>query len=484
MALKRSIAEYVDDVRSGATTCEEYMAETIERIKKIDGTLHAYISLNEEAVRQARDIDRKMAKGEKVGICLGMPVAIKDNICVKDTRTTCASEMLREYVSAFDATAVARLRSQDAIITGKTNMDEFGMGMTTEFSAFGPSRNPWDIERVPGGSSGGSAIAVSAMECVAALGSDTGGSVRNPASFCGIVGYKPTYGMVSRHGLVSYANSIEQIGPMTNTVRDAAFMLDLISGMDENDDTTRGTQGTRGGFAAGLREGVEGIKIGIIQQMIGEGTDPRVARATRRAVSKMEGLGAECKDISLDMVEYSVAAYYAITVTEAGSNLARYDNLRYGYDLGVEGYEFNSFISKARARFGPEVARRVILGGLVPSTGHAGKYYMKALKVRARLAAEVERTLEDVDVLIAPTVPVLPFRIGEKIDDPVALFLVDFNTVTANLTGGPAVTVPFELCDGLPVGIQMIGRRAGDAQILRAAHALEGVSEMPEGPVI
>jgi aspartyl-tRNA(Asn)/glutamyl-tRNA(Gln) amidotransferase subunit A len=360
-------------------------------------------------------------------------------------------------------------------------MDEFAMGLTTEFSAYGPSRNPWNTDYVPGGSSGGSAVSVSAFECVASLGSDTGGSVRNPASFCSTVGYKPTYGLISRFGLISYANSIEQIGPVTRTVKDTAFLLNIISGLDSHDNTTIDNAGQD--YLADIDSGIEGKKIGIIQEMAGEGTDPEVRSATNDAVSKLEGLGATCEDASIDMVKYSVAAYYTITATEAGSNLARYDNLRYGYDFPVEGFEFNSYISKARTKFGPEVIRRMILGGFVPSAGHAGKYFLKALKVKSKLTKEIHDAFKKYDYLVAPTVPVLPFKIGEKIDDPIALFLVDFNTVMSNLTGIPSISVPFTISKGLPIGIQLMANNNEDKSLLRSARALESTVKLPEVPI-
>ena len=480
MDLNMSALEYVRGVQDGSISAEDFVASTLERIKKVDGRLHAFLSVSDDAIDRAREIDRRARSGERVGACHGMPVSVKDNICVLDTRTTCASRMLEDYVAPYDATVVSRLREQDAVFVGKTNLDEFAMGLTTEFSAYGPSRNPWDTDSVPGGSSGGSAVAVAAHECVASLGSDTGGSVRNPASFCSTVGFKPTYGLLSRYGLISYANSIEQVGPLTRTVRDAAFLLDIMSGPDANDDTTiRGPQR----FLDGIDGGIEGKRIGIISEMMQDGTDPAVLSATRDAISKMEGLGAQCENISLDMVKYSVAAYYVITATEAGSNLARYDNLRYGYELPLEGYEFNSYVEEARERFGPEVKRRLIIGGFVPSAGHAGKYFLKALKVKARLTEEVRQAFARYDLLISPTVPMLPFKIGEKIDDPVALFLVDLNTVTANLTGRPAISVPFAVHGGLPIGIQMMADSGQDRLLLRAAHALEQTVRLPGVPL-
>ncbi len=481
MNLKISALDYIREVKNGNISAEDFVVSTIDQIKKVDDELHAFLSVNDDAVDQARAIDKKIKSDEKVGDCFGMPISIKDNLCIKGSKTTCASKMLENFVAPYDATVITKLKKQDAIFIGKVNMDEFAMGLTTEFSAFGPSKNPWNTEYVPGGSSGGSAVSVSAFECVASLGSDTGGSVRNPASFCSTVGYKPTYGLISRFGLISYANSIEQIGPLTRTVKDTAFLLNLISGIDPNDNTT--IDNNNEDYLSGIDSGIEGKKIGIIQEMIGDGIDPTVLSATKDAISKLEKLGAICEEVSLNMVKYSVAAYYTITATEAGSNLARYDNLRYGYDFPVEGYEFNSYISKARRNFGPEVTRRMILGGFVPSAGHAGKYFLKALKVKNKLTKEVNEAFKKFDLLIAPTVPVLPFKIGEKIDDPVSLFLVDINTVTANLTGKPAISIPFSHSNGLPIGIQLLADSNHDKLLLQAAYALEQTVTLPEVPL-
>lgn len=481
MNLKISALEYVNEVKNGNLTVEEFVSGTIERIRSVDDKLHAFLDVNSRAVEQAKIIDKKIKSGEKVGACFGMPISIKDNICVKHSKTTCASKMLEKFVAPYDATVITKLKEQDAIFVGKTNLDEFAMGLTTEFSAYGPTKNPWNTEYVPGGSSGGSSVSVSAYECLASLGSDTGGSVRNPSSFCSVVGFKPTYGLISRFGLISYANSIEQIGPITRTVKDTAFLLNIISGQDPNDNTTidLGHQD----FLEGIESGIEGKKIGIIKEMIGEGIDPAVLSAANQSISKLEGAGAKCEEVSIDMVKYSVAAYYTITATEAGSNLARYDNLRYGYDFPVEGYEFNSYISKARTKFGPEVIRRMILGGFVPSSGHAGKYFLKALKVKSKLTKEVLEAFKKYDYLVAPTVPILPFKIGEKIDDPVALFLVDINTVIANLTGIPSISVPFAISNGLPIGIQLLAKPNEDKSLLKAAYALERTAHLPEVPI-
>ncbi|MDF2424153.1 MAG: Asp-tRNA(Asn)/Glu-tRNA(Gln) amidotransferase subunit GatA [Nitrosopumilus sp.] len=481
MNLKISALEYIQEVKTGNISVEDFVAKTIEQIQNVDGKLHAFLSVNEEAIDQARGIDKKIKSGGKVGSCFGMPISIKDNICIKNSKTTCASKMLENFIAPYDATVIKKLKQQDAIFVGKVNMDEFAMGLSTEFSAFGPSKNPWDTDYVPGGSSGGSAVSVSAFECVASLGSDTGGSVRNPASFCSTVGYKPTYGLISRYGLISYANSIEQIGPLTRTVKDSAFMLNMISGIDPNDNTT--VDNKNEDYLSGIESGIEGKRIGIIKEMIGDGIDPAVLSATKDAISKLESLGAVCEEISLDMVKYSVAAYYTITATEAGSNLARYDNLRYGYDFPLEGYEFNSYISKARRNFGPEVTRRMIIGGFVPSAGHAGKYFLKALKVKSKLIKEINEAFKKFDFLVSPTVPILPFKIGEKIDDPISLFLVDINTVTANLTGKPAISIPFANSNGLPIGIQLMADSMNDKSLLQAAYALEQTVSLPEVPI-
>ena len=481
MNLKISALEYVQEVQNGNISAEDFVSKTLEQIQTVDDKLHAFLSVNEKAIEQAKLIDKKIKSGDKVGSCFGMPISIKDNLCIKDNITTCASKMLEHFVAPYDATVITKLKQEDAIFVGKVNLDEFAMGLSTEFSAFGPSKNPWNTEYVPGGSSGGSAVSVSAFECVASLGSDTGGSVRNPASFCSVVGYKPTYGLISRYGLISYANSIEQIGPLTRTVKDSAFMLNLISGLDTNDNTTIDNKNED--YLSGIDSGIEGKKIGIITEMIGDGVDPSVLSATKDAISKLESLGATCEEISIDMIKYSVASYYTITATEAGSNLARYDNLRYGYEFPVEGYEFNSYISKARQKFGPEVTRRMIIGGFVPSAGHAGKYFLKAMKVKSKLTKEINEAFKKFDLLIAPTVPILPFKIGEKINDPVSLFLIDINTVTANLTGKPAVSIPYAISNGLPIGIQLFANSNQDKLLLQAAYALEQTVKLPEVPI-
>ncbi len=481
-----TLAEYVRGVASGEISCEEYVVATLDRIEKHDAKLHAYVSVDADAVEAAKGVDAAVRAGRDVGALAGAPFGIKDNICMAGTRTTCCSWMLEDYVSPYDATVVDRLSGSGGIVVGKTNMDEFAMGLTTEFAAFGPSLNPWNTECVPGGSSGGSAVAVSALECIASLGSDTGGSVRNPASFCGIVGYKPTYGRLSRYGLVSYANSIEQVGIMARSVEDVGIVMNAISGEDKMDDTTR--RDVRSGadhtpdHIADIDGGVEGMAVGLDVDSFDESTD--VGSAVRRAADAFEAAGATVTDVHIDHGPSSVASYYVLTAAEAGSNLARYDNLRYGYDMPQEGYEYNAYISRARSRLGPEVTRRMILGGFVPSAGHAGKYYLKALKMRDALSAQVDGVFADGNLacILSPTVPVLPFKFGEKIDDPVELFRMDSNTVLANLTGRPSISVPFAMSSGLPIGVQLTGSLDSDAQLLRIANTIHASSESKGAP--
>ncbi|MDE1861829.1 MAG: Asp-tRNA(Asn)/Glu-tRNA(Gln) amidotransferase subunit GatA [Thaumarchaeota archaeon] len=479
MKIEISATEYLSLVRSGSISVEEFIAKTLDHVHSIEPRLRAYITLDaDNALDKARSIDKKMRTGEKVGSLLGIPVSIKDNICTAGIRTTCASRMLENFVAPYDATVVSRLRQEDAIIIGKVNLDEFAMGSTTEFSCFGPSRNPWNTDYVPGGSSGGSGVSVSAYECIISLGSDTGGSVRSPASFCSVVGLKPTYGLVSRYGLISYSNSIEQIGPLGRKVEDVALALNVIAGHDLRDGTT--SSGAKIDYVADIGDGIEGKKIGIIKQMMGEGVDGEVISATESAIARFQELGAECVPISLDAVEHSVAAYYTIASAEASSNLARYDNLRYGYDFASEGYEFKAYVSKARSRFGPEVTRRMLLGAFVLSAGYYGKYYLKAQKVREMIKSQIENAFNSVDFLVTPTMPILPFRIGEKIEDPLTLYLLDINTITANLAGIPAISVPMAFSSSnLPIGIQILANSFEEKDLLKAAYALEQTTNLP-----
>ncbi len=483
MNLGISATDFISQAKSGAISVEEFLAKTFERIQKVEPQIHAFITLNEnDAMVKAKEIDKKIKTKEKVGALIGMPISVKDNICVKGMRTTCASKILENFVAPYNATVISKLKSEDGIIVGKVNLDEFAMGSTTEFSYFGPSKNPWNTEYVPGGSSGGSGVSVSAMECLISLGSDTGGSVRSPASFCSVVGLKPTYGLVSRYGLVSYSNSIEQIGPIAKRVEDVALILEVISGKDPRDNTT--ILEKPDSYTKDLNKGISGKKIGIIKQMIGEGLDKEVSSATSKAVSKLQNLGAELIEISLDAIEHSVEAYYTIASAEASSNLARYDNLRYGFDFGSEGFEFKSYIAKVRSNFGAEVTRRMLLGAFVLSAGYYGKYYLKAQKVRAMIKSQIDDAFKKVDLLVSPTMPLLPFKIGEKVDDPLKLYLSDINTITANLSGIPAISIPFEISSsGLPIGIQLLANSFEEKKLLQGAFALQETVKLPEVPI-
>jgi aspartyl-tRNA(Asn)/glutamyl-tRNA(Gln) amidotransferase subunit A len=483
MSLGISATEYISQVRNGTISAEEFVAKTIDRIHEVEGKVHAYITISEKnALAAAKIIDKKIRAKEKVGSCLGMPISIKDNICTMGLKTTCASKMLEDFVAPYDATVISRLKAEDAVILGKVNLDEFAMGSTTEFSFYGPTKNPWNTQYVPGGSSGGSGASVSALECLVSLGSDTGGSVRSPASFCSVVGLKPTYGLVSRYGLVSYANSIEQIGPVARKVEDIAFILNIIAGHDPHDDTT--VEQKNDDYTKDLDMGLTGKKIGIITQMTGDGIDKEISSAINKAISKLQDLGAQCIPISLDAVEHSVAAYYTIASAEASSNLSRYDNLRYGFDFGSEGFEFKAYVAKVRSHFGPEVTRRMLLGAFVLSAGYYGKYYLKAQKVRAMIKSQIDKAFKNVDLLIAPTMPILPFKIGEKIDDPLTLYLLDINTITANLTGIPAISVPYTISSsGLPIGVQLFANSFQEKKLLQAAYALQQTTNLPEVPL-
>jgi len=404
-------------------------------------------------------------------------VAVKDNISTEGVRTTCGSEMLADYVPPYSATVVDRLTDAGATVVGKTNMDEFGMGTTTETSAFGPTRNPVDTDRVPGGSSGGSAAAVAAGEADVALGSDTGGSVRCPAAFCGVVGIKPTYGLVSRYGLIAYANSLEQIGPIAGTVEEAAAALDVIAGDDPHDGTTRDLREVEGAdpdasYAAAADGDVAGLTIGVPTELF-EGADERVVETVEAAIADLEAQGAETTDISLPSVEHAVQAYYVIAMAEASSNLARFDGVRYGHRSDADGNWNESFAETREEGFGAEVKRRILLGTYALSAGYHDKYYEKAQDARAWVRQDFEAAFDEVDVIASPTMPVLPFELGESLDDPLRMYLADANTTPANLANLPAISVPAGEADGLPVGLQLVGPKFGEETIVRAASAVE-----------
>ena len=416
-------------------------------------------------------ITETTVEGDDDGPLADRTVAIKDNISTAGIRTTCGSEMLADYVPPYDATVVERLKGAGATVVGKTNMDEFGMGTTTETSAFGPTKNPVDESRVPGGSSGGSAAAVAAGEADVALGSDTGGSVRCPAAFCGVVGIKPTYGLVSRYGLVAYANSLEQIGPFARTVEGAAEVLDVIAGPDDRDATTR-EAGADADYASAADGDVEGLSIGVPTELI-EGADERVVERFEATLDDLRAQGAETHEVSLPSVERAVQAYYVIAMSEASSNLARFDGVRYGPETDVDGNWNDSFAQVREEGFGDEVKRRILLGTYALSAGYHDKYYAKAQDARAWLKRDFDEALAEADVLASPTMPVLPFELGESLDDPLQMYLADANTVPVNLANLPAVSVPAGRADGLPVGFQLIGPAFGEREIIRAASAVE-----------
>jgi len=417
-------------------------------------------------------------EGDDDGPLAGTTVAVKDNISTEGVETTCGSDMLADYVPPYSATVVDRLTDAGARIVGKTNMDEFGMGTTTETSAFGPTRNPADPERVPGGSSGGSAAAVAAGEADVALGSDTGGSVRCPAAFCGVVGIKPTYGLVSRYGLVAYANSLEQIGPIAPTVAEAAAVLDVIAGPDPNDGTTRDPNAAADidvptDYAAAADGDVDGLTVGVPTELF-DGADERVVETVEAAIDDLVAAGATTTTISLPSVEHAVEAYYVIAMSEASSNLARFDGVRYGHRAEADGNWNESFAATREEGFGAEVKRRILLGTYALSAGYHDEYYAKAQDARAWVRQDFEAAFETVDVIASPTMPVLPFELGESLDDPLRMYLADANTTPVNLANLPAISVPAGEADGLPVGLQLVGPAFEEATVIRAASAVEG----------
>jgi aspartyl-tRNA(Asn)/glutamyl-tRNA(Gln) amidotransferase subunit A len=471
--LELSASELVSKIRTQEITAEEYVNKCYERIKEVEDKIHAFITLTENiALEKAQEIDSRIRKNENVGSLSGVVVAVKDNICINDVRTTCASKMLENFISPYDATVIERLKSQDAILIGKTNMDEFAMGTSTEHSQFGPTHNPHDLDRVPGGSSGGSAASVAALETTISLGSDTGGSVRCPASFCGIVGMKPTYGLISRYGLIAYANSLEQISPIARNVADLALLTECIAGRDSKDSTSidSGTQNLKNC----LVDDVSGVKIGVPEELFGMGTDEVVSKAVWEAIFKLEGLGATFSKIKLESLEYALASYYIIAMSEASSNLARYDGLRYGLRLNDESYDWSTAYSRNRGvGFGAEVKRRIMLGTFALSAGYYNEYYLKAQRVRTLIRQELSKAFKDFDLIIGPTMPILPFKLGEKLLDPLEMYMCDVDTVIANLAGIPAISVPCSSSQGLPIGVQMMAPALREDVLIKVAFSLE-----------
>jgi aspartyl-tRNA(Asn)/glutamyl-tRNA(Gln) amidotransferase subunit A len=461
-------------------TSQEVTRAVIERIEKVDRKTSAYVAKTFDlALEQARLVDEKIKRGEEISPLAGIPIAVKDNICLKDAPATCSSRILSNFIPPYEATVITKLRKAGALFMGKTNMDEFAMGSSTETSHFGITRNPWNLETIPGGSSGGSAAAVSSEEAILALGSDTGGSIRQPAALCGVVGLKPTYGRVSRFGLVAFASSLDQIGPITKDVTDSALLLNVIGGYDPQDSTS--VNSPLPNYTKSLVGGVKGLKIGIPKEYFIEGLDPQVESSVREGIKLLEGLGAEFEEVSLPHTDYAIATYYIIASSEASSNLARYDGVQYGYRVDLGPGTGNSMIDmyrKTRSQgFGPEVKRRIMLGTYALSSGYYDAYYLKAQKVRTLIKEDFDKVFEKFDVLITPTSPTPAFKIGEKVDNPLEMYLSDIFTISANLAGIPGISIPCGFSKGLPLGLQILARPFAEETLFRVAYTFEENTE-------
>ncbi len=478
-----TIAEAATGLRKGEFASIDLVDATLNRAAVTESHLHAFLTLDQDRARgAARNADAELAAGNDSGPLHGIPIALKDNMATRGMETTAGSKILSGWVPPYNATVVDRLEAQQAVIVGKTNLDEFAMGSSTENSAFGPTRNPWDTDRVPGGSSGGSAAAVAAGSVFAALGSDTGGSIRQPAALCGLVGMKPTYGVVSRYGLIAFASSHDQIGPFARTVRDAAVMLEAIAGFDIRDATSY-----RGGtpdISGLLEEGVAGMRIGIVKELSGEGIDPQVQAACQATYDALADRGAELIEISIPATEYALSAYYLIAPAEASANLARFDGVRYG--LRVDGATTEEMMAATRAEgFGPEVIRRILLGTYALSAGYYDAFYGQAQKVRTLLRNEFAAAYEKVDVLVSPTSPTTAFPIGERTTDPLSMYFADVCTIASNLAGDPSGSVPIGLDDqGLPIGFQVMAPALHEAQLFRLAAEVERIADFRERPAL
>lgn len=454
-------------------TSLELTQAVLARIDEVEGDVQAYLTITrEEALAQAKAVDEKIAKGEEIAFLEGIPGAIKDNICTKGIKTTCASKILQKFVPPYDATVMQKLEAQNPVVLGKTNLDEFAMGGSTENSAYHPTCNPWNTDCVPGGSSGGSAAAVAAGTAVWALGSDTGGSIRQPASFCGVVGMKPTYGRVSRYGLVAYASSLDQIGPITKDVTDCAHILNIIAGRDEMDSTSLDVQVPD--FTKALVQDVKGLKIGLPKEYFVKGMDPEVEAAVKNGVKELEKLGAEVVEISLPNTDYAISTYYLIAPAEAATNLARYDGVSYG-ERAEDAADLVEMMTKTRTQYlGEEVKRRIMIGNYALSAGYYDAYYLKALKVRRLVKEDYDKAFKDVDVIICPAAPSVAYKIGEKISNPLEMYLQDACTVPLNLAGLPGISVPCGYNrDKMPIGMQIIGKALDEETILRVAYTYE-----------
>ena len=454
-------------------TSLELTQAVLARIDEVEGDVQAYLTITrEEALAQAKAVDEKIAKGEEIAFLEGIPGAIKDNICTKGIKTTCASKILQKFVPPYDASVMQKLEAQNPVVLGKTNLDEFAMGGSTENSAYHPTCNPWNTDCVPGGSSGGSAAAVAAGTAVWALGSDTGGSIRQPASFCGVVGMKPTYGRVSRYGLVAYASSLDQIGPITKDVTDCAHILNIIAGRDEMDSTSLDVQVPD--FTKALVQDVKGLKIGLPKEYFVKGMDPEVEAAVKNGVKELEKLGAEVVEISLPNTDYAISTYYLIAPAEAATNLARYDGVSYG-ERAEDASDLVEMMTKTRTQYlGEEVKRRIMIGNYALSAGYYDAYYLKALKVRRLVKEDYDKAFKDVDVIICPAAPSVAYKIGEKIANPLEMYLQDACTVPLNLAGLPGISVPCGYNkDKMPIGMQIIGKALDEETILRVAYTYE-----------
>ena len=472
----KSIRTLIQALESGASTSASLTAQSLLKIQETK-SLNAFVSvLDERAISRAKESDLRRKTGKLLGPLDGIPVAIKDNLCLADTRTTCGSHILEKFVSPYTATAVERLEAAGAIIVGKTNMDEFAMGSSNENSFFGPVVNPRAPERIPGGSSGGSAAAVAAGCVPASLGSDTGGSIRQPAACCGVVGLKPTYGRISRYGLVAYASSLDQIGPLGNTVEDCALLLNILAGQDPHDNTT--SDRPQEDFTADLRKDVKGQVIGVPKEYFGEGLDPKIKATLEASLQKLVAEGAKLVEISLPSVKYAISSYYIIATAEASSNLSRFDGVRYSH-RAPSARTLNEMFTRSRSEgFGKEVQRRILLGSYVLSSGFYDAYYVQAQKVRRIITDDFDRAFTQCDVIASPTLPSHPLKLGAGLSDPMAMYLSDIYTVSLNLAGLPGISVPCGESDGLRVGMQLVGKPFGERNLLRIASAVERTAQL------
>lgn len=460
-------------IREKEVSVVEAVSAAFEQIEKVEGTINSFVSTEKDAaIERAREVQRLIDNGTLTGPLAGVPVAIKDNMCTKGITTTCSSKILYNFKPTYTATAVEKLEQAGAVIIGKTNMDEFAMGSTTETSAYGETKNPWNIEHVPGGSSGGSCAAVAAEECSYALGSDTGGSIRQPSSFCGVTGIKPTYGTVSRYGLIAYGSSLDQIGPVAKDVTDCATILECISGYDEKDSTSMKREDYH--FTEALKEDVSGLRIGIPKGYFGEGLDEEVKNAVLHVAEVLKQKGAVVEEFDLDLIEYAIPAYYVIAAAEASSNLERFDGVKYGYRTAE--YEgLHNMYKKSRSEgFGPEVKRRIMLGSFVLSSGYYDAYYLKALRTKALIKKAFDQAFEKYDMILAPAAPTTAPKLGESLSDPLKMYLGDIYTISVNLAGLPGISLPCgQDSKGLPIGAQLIGNCFDEKKIIRAAYTFE-----------